>query len=168
MVRAIRAFSEGDEADRRIFNLLYRSLDALEQRSEDYRSVEAAFVMKLSMLAGYAPDLAHCVGCGADLAATPNPDTDNETSGEDSFGVPYFSPGLGGMLCRGCRSSSGSATGPSTGGAFPVAPETNRQLAVLASLPVREASLRSDLAGSARRVIESHVQAHAPGTRWVS
>src|ERR687885_849871 len=43
MVAIVRALSGGDEADRRVFNLLYHALDALEGRQESMESVEVAF-----------------------------------------------------------------------------------------------------------------------------
>src|SRR5215203_3672713 len=64
MVGSVRALSGGDEADRRVFNLLYNGFDALERGDSGFDSVEAAFGLKLSMLAGYAPQLEDCLGCG--------------------------------------------------------------------------------------------------------
>src|SRR3712207_4103572 len=55
MVGIVQALSGGDEADRRVFNLLYHALDALEGREASFKSVEAAFGLKLSILAGYTP-----------------------------------------------------------------------------------------------------------------
>src|SRR5918993_3075666 len=43
MVATVRALSGGDEADRRVFNLLYHALDALESRGLGFESVGAAF-----------------------------------------------------------------------------------------------------------------------------
>ena len=80
IVATIRALLGGDEADRRVFNLLYHALEALEAREEGFESVEAAFVLKLSILAGYAPRLDACVSCERE------PD---ETT--------YFAPNLGGV-----------------------------------------------------------------------
>src|SRR3712207_371951 len=68
MVRSVRALSGGDEADRRVFNLLYNALDALETRERGFEAVEAAFDLKLSILAGYAPQLDACLNCLTDLA----------------------------------------------------------------------------------------------------
>ena len=45
MVSSVRALSGGDEADRRVFNLLYNALDALESRDSGFESVEAAFLI---------------------------------------------------------------------------------------------------------------------------
>ena len=67
MVGSVRALSGGDEADRRVFNLLYNGLDTLEARDSGFGAIEAAFGLKLSMLAGYAPQLDVCLGCGMNL-----------------------------------------------------------------------------------------------------
>jgi DNA repair protein RecO (recombination protein O) len=57
MVGYVKSLSGGDEADRRVFNLLYHALDALEGRESGFEAMEAAFGMKLAILAGYAPQL---------------------------------------------------------------------------------------------------------------
>src|SRR5918997_6315014 len=46
MVRAVRILSGGDEADRRVFNLLYHGLDSLEGRESGLKTIEAAFGLK--------------------------------------------------------------------------------------------------------------------------
>jgi DNA repair protein RecO (recombination protein O) len=89
MVASVRALSGGDEADRRVFNLLYNGLDALEERDSGFEAIEAAFGIKLSILAGYAPQLDACLGC----EAAPN----------QLAGPLYFAPNLGGLLCSDCR-----------------------------------------------------------------
>ena len=66
MVATVRALSGGDEADRRVFNLLYHALDALESRGSGFESLEAAFSLKLSILAGYTPRLDACSSCDHD------------------------------------------------------------------------------------------------------
>lgn len=139
---AVRAFSGGDEGDRRVFNLLYRTLEELESRESGFEAVEAAFKLKLSMLAGFAPHLESCIGCGAEPEASPD-------------GHVYFGPEVGGVLCEGCRSEVRDA--------FPVPPGTVERLLTLARRPVREADLEARLAEIVRRVIGSHIQAHAPG-----
>ena len=89
MVATVRALSGGDDADRRVFNLLYRGLEAVEERGSGYESLEAAFSLKLSTLAGYEPQLDSCMICERDAAA--------------EGGHPYFAPALGGVLCAECR-----------------------------------------------------------------
>jgi DNA repair protein RecO (recombination protein O) len=141
MVGNVRALSGGDEADRRVFNLLYKGLDALENSNSNLQSIEAAFGLKLSILAGYAPQLDACSSCGA------NPDEASEP--------PYFAPDLGGILCSGCRSA--------TGNAFPLPPGTLGRLRALIERPIRDDSSENGLGESVLRVVRSHVLAHAPG-----
>ncbi|WP_165874222.1 DNA repair protein RecO [Rubrobacter taiwanensis] len=140
MVRAVRAFCGGDEADRRVFNLLFRGLEALEGRTGEYAAVEVAFVMKLSALAGYAPELGRCVSCRRGFA-------------EGLPGV-RFAPEAGGMLCSECQTVPG--------GAFPVPPGLREALMGLMRRPVAEARLEFGLIESARRVVQEHALAHAP------
>jgi DNA repair protein RecO (recombination protein O) len=137
----VRALSGGDEADRRVFNLLYNSLDALEERDSGFEAVEAAFGLKLSILAGYAPQLDTCLSCEA------NPDQLAEPL--------YFAPNLGGVLCSDCRSQAGDS--------FPLPPGTLERLKVLIEQPIREAPTEGGLAEAVLRVVRSHVLAHAPG-----
>jgi DNA repair protein RecO (recombination protein O) len=142
MVGMVRALSGGDEADRRVFNLLYHALDALESREEGLKSVEAAFGLKLSILAGYTPRLDACVSCNGNL--------------EEALPLQYFAPSLGGMLCSECRGATGEAFALPSG-----------TLAVLQSLsvrPIKEATAKEGLEESVRRVVSSHVLAHAPGS----
>jgi DNA repair protein RecO (recombination protein O) len=141
MVGSVRALSGGDEADRRVFNLLYKGLDALEEHSSGFESIEAAFGLKLAILAGYAPQLDACLSCGA------NPD--------EAAGNVYFAPNLGGVLCADCRSA--------TGDSFPLPPGTLERLEALIEAPIREAPADSGLGEAVLRVVRSHVLAHAPG-----
>jgi DNA repair protein RecO (recombination protein O) len=143
MVGVVRALSGGDEADRRVFNLLYHALDALESREEDMKSVEAAFTLKLSIVAGYTPRLDACVSC----------DEDPDQAG----GPPYFAPPLGGVLCAGCRKAGFS------GDAFALPPGALAALQSLVARPIRDAVVGERLEESVRRVVSSHVLAHAPG-----
>ena len=143
MVATTRALLGDDEHDRRVFNLLYHALDALEARRSGFESVEAAFALKLSVLAGYTPRLDACVSC--------------EGYPEEAAGTatPYFAPTLGGALCADCRSVSKDA--------FPLPPETLCTLKGLVTHPMRRARLEGKLEASVRRVVVSHVLAHAPG-----
>lgn len=140
MVQAVRALSGGDEADRRVFNLLYHALDSLESRDSGYRAVEAAFVLKLTILAGYAPHLDACLNCGADPEVS---------------GPPYFAPGLGGVLCAECRAAASDT--------FPLAPQVLESLHALIERPVRDAMVQDGLEESVLRVVRAHLSAHAPG-----
>ncbi|MGH3145612.1 MAG: DNA repair protein RecO [Rubrobacter sp.] len=141
MVGSVRALSGGDEADRRVFNLLFNGLDTLEGAVAGFEAVEAALGMKLSILAGYAPQLDACLGCETDLDAADEP--------------LHFAPHLGGVLCAGCRSL--------TDDAFPLAPGTLDRLRALIEGPIRDAPSQSGLGESVLRVVRSHVLAHAPG-----
>lgn len=142
MVRTVRALSGGDEPDRRVFNLLYHGLDTLEGRDSGYRSVEAAFGLKLSILAGYAPQLDSCMNCETDVA--------------EVGGNPYFAPNLGGVLCSECRAVAGDS--------FPLAPATLERLRNLIERPMRDVAPDDGLDESVRRVARAHVLAHAPGS----
>jgi DNA repair protein RecO (recombination protein O) len=144
MVATVRALSGGDEPDRRVFNLLYHALDALEARTATLESVGAAFSLKLSILAGYTPRLDACISCDQD----PNASLD-ETS-------PYFAPSLGGVLCADCRAAASDA--------FLLHPETLLALQTLISRPIKEAAVEERTEGSVRRVVTAHIDAHAPGS----
>lgn len=150
LVEMVRALSGGDEADRRVFNLLYHGLDALEDRTEGVKSVEAAFGLKLSILAGYTPRLDACVSCDENL---------DEAIDEDP---PYFSPSLGGVLCANCRSTSRAIGFPID--AFPIPPETLTTLRSLIVRSIRETAVEARIEESVCRIVSSHVLAHAPGS----
>jgi DNA repair protein RecO (recombination protein O) len=145
MVGSVRALSGGDEADRRVFNLLYNALDTLEGCDSGFGSIEAALGLKLSALAGYAPQLDACLGCGTDL--------------EEAAEPLHFAPEHGGVLCAECRSQISDA--------FPLAPGTLESVRLLIETPVREAPLQTGPRESVLRVVRSHVLAHAPGNSLV-
>jgi DNA repair protein RecO (recombination protein O) len=142
VVRSVRVLSGGDEADRRVFNLLYNGLDALEDRDSGFEAVEVAFALKLSILAGYAPQLDACLSCEAGLGEAAEPHY-------------YFAPNLGGVLCSDCRSA--------TSDAFPLPPGTLERLKALIERPMRQAPTEGGVGESVLRVVRSHVLAHAPG-----
>ncbi|QYJ14739.1 DNA repair protein RecO [Rubrobacter xylanophilus DSM 9941] len=137
MARMLRALS-GEAPDRRVFNLLYRALDALEGTEGGFGLVEAAFGLKLAVVSGYAPRLEECVGCGGDL-------------GE----ATRFAPGAGGFLCRDCSGFPGDP--------FPVPPGTLGRVRRLAALSLRRVPLEGGPEEPVRRVVRAHVMAHAPG-----
>jgi DNA repair protein RecO (recombination protein O) len=145
MVRSVRALSGGDEADRRVFNLLYNSLGALETRHSGFEALEASFGLKLSILAGYAPQLDACLSCRADP---------NEAAGPHL----YFAPNLGGVLCLECRSA--------TGDSFPLPLGALERLKVLIERPIREVPADSGNEDGVLRVVRSYVLAHAPGNAF--
>jgi len=146
MVGSVRALSGGDEADRRIFNLLYNTLDTLETCDSGFEAIEAALGVKLSILAGYAPQLDVCLVCEAELDTAPEP--------------LHFAPDHGGVLCQECRSATGEA--------FPLAPGTLESLRILVESPIRRAPEHTGPTESVLRVVRSHVLAHAPGNTLVS
>jgi DNA repair protein RecO (recombination protein O) len=141
MVGSVRALSGGDEADRRVFNLLYNGLDALERRASSFGSVEAAFGLKLSVIAGYAPQLDDCLNCGVDLDEATQP--------------LYFAPGFGGVLCSDCRVANSDS--------FPMPQGTIGQLRALIESPIRATPSGNGFGESVLRVVRAHVLAHAPG-----
>lgn len=140
MVRDVRALSGGDEPDRRVFNLLYHALDALEDRDGGFGALEAAFGMKLALLAGYAPEVEACVNCSA-------------LPGEMN-GLAHFAPELGGLLCEECKVVSREA--------FPLPPGAVEGLRALLGVSMKEISREPRLEESLARVVRSHIQAHAP------
>ena len=117
----------------------------LKDATRDTKPIEAALGLKLSVLAGYAPQLDACLGCGTDLDEAENP--------------LHFAPEHGGVLCAGCRSQ--------TGDAFPLAPGTLESVRTLIETPVREAPLQAGPRENVLRVVRSHVLAHAPGNTLV-
>lgn len=80
--------TEDREASPELYQLLQETLDALSLRNP--RLVVLSFAIKLLGIAGFAPQLVHCVNCGEQVAA-----------GEDCF----FSPLQGGVICASCRAS---------------------------------------------------------------
>ncbi len=149
VVATVRALSGGDEADRRLFNLLYHALDALETRERGHEAVRSAFALKLSILAGYAPQLDVCLSCERDLEGT-------------AADIVYFAPNLGGSLCAECHSENPA------GDAFPVPPGTLGALRALMRRPLKDIALDSGLEDGVRRVVSAHVLAHAPGNTALS
>lgn len=143
MVQAVRLLSGGDEADRRVFNLLYRGLEALEQRETGFQTVETAFKLKSLALAGYSPQLDRCVSCM------------DEVEDRASKAV-YFTPSLGGVLCSDCRTANRDA--------FAVPYAALHQLKSLMPKPLLEVSLKPSLANNVNRVVQAHIMAHAPGS----
>ena len=144
LARDVRMLSGGDEPDRRVFNLLYHGLDALEEHGPGLEAVEPAFGLKLSILAGYAPQLDACAVCGVPAL--------------DDTGEPLgFAPDLGGMLCAGCREEDIPAAY-----SFPVPPGTVEALRRLVREPLKRAAVKERLQESVRRVVRAHVTAHAP------
>ncbi|CAN5561971.1 MAG: DNA repair protein RecO [Rubrobacteraceae bacterium] len=147
MVGYVKSLSGGDEADRRVFNLLYHALDALEGRESGFEAMEAAFGMKLAILAGYAPQLDACVECGMEPG--------------ESEGMLRFAPGLGGILCVECD-------GGESRDSFPMPPGSLEGLRAIVRIPLKELPETGLMGEALRRVVRSHVIAHAPSNALVS
>ena len=140
LVKVVRAFSGGDEADRRVFNLLYRSLEALEESrlglrgDRDCVRAQALHARRLRSAARRLPVLRNALPA--------------------EKGRFFYAPGPGGLLCEDCR--------PASPDSFPLPPGAVDRLQTLIENPMREAD-EHRLDGVAGRVVRSHVLAHAPG-----
>ena len=80
--------TEDREPAGELYELLTATLDALTKRNP--RLVVLSFAIKLLGLTGFAPEMAHCVGCGAPIALP---------------AAAWFSPLAGGLLCSQCHGS---------------------------------------------------------------
>jgi DNA repair protein RecO (recombination protein O) len=126
----------------RLFDGLARFVELAGGQSEPHPGARPArdplllaFGLKLLALAGWAPQLAACVGCGASAAL-------------DAYDVE-----AGGVVCPRC------------GGGFPLAPGARELLAELLARPLGEAVAPSAaVADQAGRVVADSVALHA-GTR---
>jgi len=83
-----------------VFELVAQTLDRLNDPKRSARADAAWFLMRILDLLGYAPQLLDCAGCGQSL-----PEAD-----------AWFSPLLGGVLCRRCgaHDQAGSPVSVST------------------------------------------------------
>ena len=80
--------TEDREPQGELYELLGLTLAALTKRNP--RLVVLSYAIKLLGLTGFAPQMAHCVGCGAPIAL-PKP--------------AWFSPLQGGLLCKQCHAA---------------------------------------------------------------
>ena len=80
--------TEDREPQGELYELLGLTLAALTKRNP--RLVVLSYAIKLLGLTGFAPQMAHCVGCGAPIAL-PEP--------------AWFSPLQGGLLCKQCHAA---------------------------------------------------------------
>ena len=80
--------TEDREPAGELYELLTATLDALTKRNP--RLVALSFAIKLLGLTGFAPEMAHCVGCGAPIALP---------------AAAWFSPLAGGLLCSQCHAA---------------------------------------------------------------
>ncbi|MGQ0679531.1 MAG: DNA repair protein RecO [Actinomycetota bacterium] len=91
MLEAADRVIQESEPCAQVLNLLLASLERLS--AEASPQVLAGYLLKLSGIAGFAPCLDGCAGCGAPPA--------------------WFSPGQGGAVCPDCRSFDAEEVGPS-------------------------------------------------------
>jgi DNA repair protein RecO (recombination protein O) len=87
----------------RQFLLLVGGLRALAERVHDPRLVLDAFLLRSLAVAGLAPALDECAGCGSRAPAA------DGQGGEATPALPAFSIAGGGLTCRSCR-APGAAT----------------------------------------------------------
>lgn len=89
----IRHLTQDRQENRRLYDLLMRSLTVLDDGIEPW-TVTRHFELALLSALGYQPELLQCVHCRNDVAAERN----------------YFSAKLGGVICSTCRSADPSST----------------------------------------------------------
>lgn len=83
----VNLFLPEDESNREIYFLLKKYLRNLsKQEKRDLTTELLHFWYQLCILAGYAPDLGHCAGCGSEID---RPEVN-------------FSPEAGGVICANC------------------------------------------------------------------
>ena len=80
--------TEDREPAGELYELFTATLDALTKRNP--RLVVLSFAIKLLGLTGFAPEMAHCVGCGAPITLP---------------AAAWFSPLQGGLLCSQCHAA---------------------------------------------------------------
>jgi DNA repair protein RecO (recombination protein O) len=93
---AERLTAEEREPFLRLFLLLVAALRALAQAAHEPGLVLDAFLLRALAVAGYAPAVDDCAGCG-----TPGPHR-------------TFAPAAGGVLCPACRPPGAASPGPET------------------------------------------------------
>ena len=80
--------TEDREPAEELYELLGLTLAALTKRNP--RLVVLSFAIKLLGLTGFAPEMHHCVGCGAEIAL---------------LDAAWFSPLQGGLICGQCKAA---------------------------------------------------------------
>ncbi len=140
------------EASRRLFRCLTGVLGGLEEVEEpQLESLFWYYQLRVAEALGYRPELEACVLCGSPPGSGPG----------------WFSPALGGVLCRGCARSeaaSDRAAPGDFGGARRVAGDGLRLLAELQGLrayrreaiPPAPAALTGEIRGLLRGFLEYH------------
>ena len=103
LLTAIRHLFPGEEASVPAFNLLVRGIAQLADCPDQAAaaSIVLATRLKLLVLLGYAPEMAHCAACGSE--------------------GPFrgFSPSLGGVVCESCAEGGTAPPGDAFGEAAP-------------------------------------------------
>lgn len=145
------------EPNRRLYRCLTGVLGALEEVAPaQLESLFWYYQLRVAEALGYRPELARCAGCGAPPAA-----------------AAWFSPGMGGAVCRDCSRGDGAAQGqgsaeqsrpPFAASVRRVDGDSLRLLAALQGLPAysREAippepaARRGEIRGLLRAFLEYH------------
>lgn len=133
MVEAVDAVAQEDEPSTRLFLLLQRGLQALEEGGHG-PDLLTAFLLKVAQAVGVAPALTACASCGR----------------ED--GLARFSFYGGGVMCESCRGEGGVRLRAGI-------TDHLAMLAVadLSHLPPEEPALSSEGLAVARRFLEHHL-----------
>jgi DNA repair protein RecO (recombination protein O) len=133
MVEAVDAVAQEDEPSTRLFLLLQRGLQALEEGGHG-PDLLTAFLLKVAQAVGVAPALTACASCGR----------------ED--GLARFSFYGGGVMCDSCRGEGGVRLRAGI-------TDHLAMLAVadLSHLPPEEPALSSEGLAVARRFLEHHL-----------
>ncbi len=142
MAEAVGKVTVEGEPSHRVFLLLQRGLQALEQGAGGLDLV-ASFLLKLMDAAGQAPALRHCAGCGR------------------SDTLDRFSLVGGGLVCGGCR----------VGGAFHLKDDLRDHLvrlstSELSSFRRPDGRLAPDAVGLVRRFVEFHLDTPLAGLAY--
>jgi DNA repair protein RecO (recombination protein O) len=130
VVELMDRFGVQEAESRDMFQLLTRTLERLDRDDEPERALRY-FQVRLLDLAGYRPELKHCVGCG------------KEAKPEDQF----FSSMEGGLLCPECGPKRGDAR-PISLRALKVLRHYQRHTYVVAAQPTISSSVLRELEGT--------------------
>lgn len=88
---------EEEQINKELFYLMLRILILLEkEKKENLKILISSFKLKFLHILGYTPELRRCVDCG---------------KSRDLFGVFYFTPEKGGILCQSCQRKETQAIG---------------------------------------------------------
>jgi len=129
------AFSETEQSNRRLFDLVVASISLLERGVEPER-LAREFELKLLDLSGYAPEIEACVRCGRP--------TESPTL--------HFSPALGGIICQACSREQGG---------LPVLhQETRGYLRLMRKQRGLSVRRESEFSGRARKELQYFLRCH--------